>query len=87
MDTYTATKIDNRYIYYKCDYCYRLRHKIVSNPLTPKGLTYSGIKNAYHIYNSYNDFSNRTIDLKSNCLYSPNKSIKLIVNEKTLKIY
>ena len=87
MDTYTAIKIDSKYIYYKCKYCFRLRNKIVNNPLTPTGLKYKGIKNAYHIYNSYNDFSNRIVDLKSNCIYSHHKTIKLIVDDSTLKIY
>ena len=86
MDTYVATKIDSQFIYYKCNYCFRLRNKIVGNPLTPNGFKYNGLKNAYHIYNSYDDLSNREIDLKNNCLFSKNKSIHLIINNKTLKI-
>lgn len=86
MDTYDAIKIDEKYIYYKCNYCFRLRNKIVSNPLTPNGFKYAGLKNAYHIYNSYGDLSNRELDLRSNCLFSRHKSIRLSVNDKTLKI-
>jgi hypothetical protein len=86
METYTATKIDHKYIYYKCNYCFKLRNKIIANPLTPNGYYYSGLKNGYHIYNSYGDFTDRVLDLKSNCFHSPNKSIQLIINEKTLRI-
>mgnify|MGYP003126965524 CR=1 FL=1 len=87
IETCIAIKLDYKYIYYKCNYCFRLRSKIVSNELTPSGIKFKGIKKSFHIHNSYNNFSNRILDLKSNCLYSPNKTIQLIINDETLKIY
>tara|TARA_R110000824_G_scaffold42883_4_gene125657 strand:- start:8872 stop:9141 length:270 start_codon:yes stop_codon:yes gene_type:complete len=86
IDEYIAYKLDDRYIYYKCKYCYRIKHKIIGNPITTNGNKYKGLMHGFHIYNSYGDFTNRILDLKSHCLFSPNKSIKLVINQKTLKI-
>lgn len=85
-ETYIAYKMDSQYIYWKCPYCFRCKHKIIQNPYTKLGNKYQDLKNGYHIYNSYNDFSNRIISIKNHCLYSPHRDIDLIVNDKTLKI-
>ena len=82
MDTYNAIKIDSTYIYYKCDYCFRLNNKLVEDSKNKYSIPHNG----YHIYNSDNNFDDRELRLKSHCLYSKQDWIKLIVNEKTLKI-
>ena len=83
MDTYVASKIDSKYIYYKCDYCFRLNNKLGSEDNIKK---YDTRCCGYHIYNSDNNFNNREMTLKNHCLFSDNNWIKLIVNKKTLKI-
>lgn len=83
METYVASKIDSKYIYYKCDHCFRLNNKL-GNKDNVK--TYEIKSSGYHIYNSDNNFDNRTLRLKNHCLFSDKEWIKLIVNEKSLKI-
>lgn len=83
MDTYFASKIDKKYIYYKCDYCFRLNNKLGNEDNVKK---YDVRSSGYHIYSSHNNFDNRTLRLKNHCLFSNNDWIKLIVNHKSLKI-
>jgi len=86
METYNAYKMDYKYIYYKCNHCFKIKNKIISNPITTTGKKYKGLKSCYHIYNSYNDFENRDFKTKSNCLFNLNKKIIISINDKTLKI-
>jgi len=83
MKNIDALKIDSKYIYYKCDNCMKINKRIKEIDQNRKN-EYAN----YHISNSYNDFTNRKIKIKSNCLIEPrqNSFYKLIISDKTLKI-
>ena len=86
VEHYKAYKMDHRYIYIRCKHCWRLRNKIIGTPLTITGRKFKNMKCGYHIYNSNNDFSNRTIENMSHCLFSDERWVTIEVNDKTLKI-
>lgn len=74
-------KIDSKFLYIKCNNCSKKNKKIVEyNEDNQK------LNSSYHIYNSYNDFSNRKIKVKSNCLFSSHEFFFLIIDDTTLKI-
>ena len=73
-------KIDFKYIYIKCKECSKKNKKIVEYEDNEK------LNSSYHIYNSYGDFTNRKIKVKSNCLFSSHEYFNLIINKDTLKI-
>jgi hypothetical protein len=86
VEHYKAFKMDHRYIYIRCNHCFRLRNKIVGTPTTPTGKKFNNMKCGFHIYNSNNDFSNRIIESMSHCLFTEDRWVTIEVNDKTLKI-
>jgi hypothetical protein len=85
-EEYKAFKMDSNYIYIKCNYCWRIKNKVIGTPKTITGKKYKNMKNGFHIYNSYNNFNNRTIETMSNCIHSPYDFCTIIIDNKTLKI-
>ena len=87
MDIYNALKIDKKYIYIKCNTCYKLNNRFLDKNYKIKHIYDKRIKNCYHIYNSYGNYEDREENFKSNCLYNNNSYITIKINKKTLKIY
>lgn len=86
MDSISALKIDSKYIYYKCKFCFRLNNKLSNGVQNNNSKKYIKLHNGYHIYNSNNNFDDRIITLKNHCLFSQDEFIKLSINNTTLKI-
>ena len=80
----SAEKVDWKYIYIKCPYCvrnvnkFRDRDEVIENG--------SKYKRVYHIYNSNNNFENRQIKVKSNCIFMKNHFFNISIDDSTLKI-
>ena len=83
--TIPATIVDWRYIYILCPHCIKNKSKFRgSDDQTKKG-TY---KRVYHIYNTNNDYSNRKMKVRSNCLFTNSDQwLTIEINDDTLKIY
>ncbi len=81
MELYQAEKMDWNYIYILCPYCIKNYNKYMGMEKYKK----NKFKRVYHIYNTEN-YDNQIIKVKSNCLFSPNKFLKIKIDDSTLKI-
>ncbi len=81
---YTAEIVDWKYIYIQCPHCVKNSNKFRSTEDVIKGQNF---KKVYHIYNTNDNYKNRTMRFRSNCLYSPfGTEIDVVINSKTLRI-
>ena len=83
IESYVAEIMDWEYIYILCPNCVKNKNKFKENDSNCKNF-----KRVYHIYNTNNDYSNRTMRVKSNCLFKrKNSYIDVIINHDTMRIY
>jgi len=84
VNKFVAEIIDWNYIYILCPHCVKNSNKFI-NIQEQKN---KGFKRVYHIYNTNDNYKNRTIKVKSNCLFVPrNTEIEILINPSTMRIY
>ena len=76
MEVVEATKMDSRYIYYRCKHCCTKGNRVVPG---------QAFKPNYHIHNSDDDFKSRDIPLHPLCLFNREPMI-LRVTDGTTRI-
>ena len=85
-ETYTSTILDWRYIYVLCPHC--IKNKSKFRGVGDEGTKNKTYKRVYHIYNTNDDYSDRVLKVKSNCLFTPPDTwIEVVIDSDTLKIY
>ena len=75
-----AEKMDSTYVYVLCPYCCKNSNKYTSINNATKNH-----KRVYHTYNTI-DFRNRTMQVKSHCLFNVGDTFKIKIDNNTLKI-
>lgn len=85
LKKYTAEIMDWKYIYILCPYCVKNSNKF--REIDDEG-TIKSYKRVYHIYNTNDDYRNRKMKVRSNCLFQkPGTDIEIIINSDTMRIY
>lgn len=82
-ESYMAEIMDWEYIYILCPYCVKNKNKF--KEIDDKSKKF---KRVYHIYNTNDDYTNRTMRVKSNCLFQKKGTyINVVINHDTMRIY
>jgi hypothetical protein len=85
INKYTAEIMDWEYIYILCPYCVKNNSKFKHIDNKGKSKTF---KRVYHIYNTNDDYKNREMRVRSNCLFQkPGTEIDIVINHETMRIY
>lgn len=81
-----AHKIDEKYIYYKCPYCFKINNgRVLDSPYCKKTKrTYKTAVQNTHKHGSGGDLFGRIEQRVSHCKINHKKEVKIIIDETTI---